>query len=136
MTQEGKGGGYNAGRSAGAANSALAMVPPRWAGARRGSVGRQEEHWEMCAVFHRNPTMRRRDPAPVVWRAEPAPRPAGVSTHWHRNSGGLRGARQFQPAYSPTGSRDSIMVSMQGRPPWEAACPLSGDQSDGATEVP
>ena len=90
----------------------------------------------MCAVFHGNPATRSRGAAPVVWRTEPAPRPAGVSTHWHRDPGWLQGAWQFQPAYSRTVSRDCIMAPMQGTPPWEAECPLPGDQNDGATEVP
>ena len=82
----------------------------------------------MSAVFHRNPTTRRRRAAPVVWRSEPAARPAGVSTHWHRNPGRLCGARQYQPVYTRAGSKDSIKAPMQGRPPWEAPCPLQGDQ--------
>ena len=58
MTQEGKGGGYNSGRSNGAANSALAIAPAWRAGARPGSIGGREEQRAMCAVIHGNPATR------------------------------------------------------------------------------
>ena len=76
----------------------------------------------MCAVLHGNPTAARGGAAPSVWRSESTPRPSGVTTRWHRDPGRLRGARQYQPACTLvwsglSGSKDSIMAPMQGRPP-------------------
>ena len=117
-------------KSTGAGNTGLAMA---LAGARRGSVGGREEQRAVCAVLHGNPTMRRGGTAPGAWRSESAPRPAGVTTRWHRDPGRLRGARQYQPActlvcFGLSGSKDSIIAPMQSVPPWKAPCPVPGDQ--------
>ena len=95
MTQDGRGGGYNAGRSTGAANTPLAKAPTWRAGTRRGSVGGREEQRAVCAVLQGNPITRRGGVAPVVWRLESAPRLAGVRTRWHKDPGRLRGARSM-----------------------------------------
>ena len=85
MTQQGEGGGWGTGRSTGAAISAPATTPPRRAGAQRGSdrceAGGRVEQRAMCVVFHGNPAPRTRGAAPVRWRSEQAPRPAGVANN-------------------------------------------------------